>query len=129
MVGSQTPTATDGVDRVTYTSNTVGQNTNVTLDGVANDTDGLGSTQDNVGADIEYLYGGPEVDTFNGTSALQGVSFWTGAGNDNLIGSAFNDYFDGQAGTDTQNCGGGANDMYKVDGADPAPVNCETAVP
>jgi Ca2+-binding RTX toxin-like protein len=130
MRGSVTPTASDGVDRVTYTSNTAGQTTSVTLDGVANDTDGLGSTTDNVGADIEYVYGGPEVDTFNGTAALQGVSFWTGAGNDTLIGSAFNDYFDGQAGADSQNCGGGANDMYKVDGSDPAPnANCETAVP
>jgi len=129
MVGSQTPTATDGVDRVTYTSNTSGQTTSITLDGTANDTDGQGGT-DNVGADIEYLYGGPEVDTFNGTAALQGVSFWTGAGNDSLIGSTFNDYFDGQAGSDTQNCDGGANDMYKVDGADPTPnANCETAVP
>jgi len=130
MVGSLTPTASDGVDRVTYTSNTSAQTTSITLDGAPNDTDGLGSTSDNVGADIEYVYGGPEVDTFNGTAALQGVSFWTGAGNDNLIGSAFNDYFDGQAGADTQNCGGGANDMYKVDGADPTPnANCETAVP
>jgi len=129
MVGSQTPTATDGVDRVTYTSNTSGQTTSITLDGTANDTDGQGGT-DNVGADIEYLYGGPEVDTFNGTAALQGVSFWTGAGNDALIGSTFNDYFDGQGGADTQNCDGGANDMYKVDGADPTPnANCETAVP
>jgi Ca2+-binding RTX toxin-like protein len=130
MRGSLTPTSTDGVDRVTYTSNTSAQATSVTLDGTANDTDGLGATQDNVGRDIEYLYGGPEVDTFNGTSALQGVSFWTGAGNDTLIGSTFNDYFDGQAGADSQDCDGGANDMYKVDGADPAPnANCETAVP
>jgi Ca2+-binding RTX toxin-like protein len=129
MRGSLTPTATDGVDRVTYTSNTVGQNTSITLDGTANDTDGLGSTQDNVGRDIEYLYGGPEVDTFNGTSALQGVSFWTGAGNDTLIGSTFNDYFDGQAGADAQDCDGGANDMYKVDAADTSHTNCETAVP
>jgi Ca2+-binding RTX toxin-like protein len=129
MRGSLTPTATDGVDRVTYTSNTSGQTTSITLDGTQNDVDGQGFS-DNVGRDIEYLYGGPEVDTFNGTSALQGVSFWTGANNDSLIGSAFNDYFDGQAGADTQNCGGGANDMYKVDGSDPAPnVNCETAVP
>jgi Ca2+-binding RTX toxin-like protein len=129
MRGSLTPTASDGVDRVTYTANTSGQTTSITLDGAPNDTDGL-STTENVGADIEYVYGGPEVDTFNGTAALQGVSFWTGANNDTLIGSAFNDYFDGQAGADSQNCGGGTNDMYKVDGADPTPnANCETAVP
>jgi Ca2+-binding RTX toxin-like protein len=85
MRGALTPTASDGVDRVTYTSNTSGQTTSITLDGVQNDTDGQAGN-DNVVADIEYLYGGPEVDTFNGTSALQGVSFWTGAGNDNLIG-------------------------------------------
>jgi hypothetical protein len=140
MRGSLTPTASDGVDRVTYTSNTVGQNTNITLDGKDNDVDGLGNVKDNVGVDVEYVYGGPEADVFNacGTpavgncttgSALQGVSFWTGGGNDTLIGSNFNDYFDGQVGADTQDCKGGSNDMYKVDGADSAPVNCETAVP
>jgi Ca2+-binding RTX toxin-like protein len=141
MVGSQTPTATDGVDRVTYTSNTAAQPVTVSLDGNGNDSDGLGGTSDNVGRDIEYLYGGPEVDTFSacGTvgvapcsganGAFQGVSFWTGANNDSLVGSAFNDYFDGQGGADTQDCKGGANDMYKVDAADPAPTNCETAVP
>jgi len=129
MRGSLTPIATDGVDRVTYTSNTSGQTTSITLDGANGDVDGQGGS-DNVGRDIEYLYGGPEVDTFNGTSALQGVSFWTGLGNDTLIGSTFNDYFDGQGGADSQDCDGGANDMYKVDGADPAPnANCETAVP
>jgi hypothetical protein len=128
MRGSVTPTASDGVDRVTYTSNTAAQATNISLDGVANDSDGLGGT-DNVATDIEYLYGGPEVDVFNGLSALQGVSFWTGAGDDTLNGSNFDDYFDGQAGADTQDCKGGTNDMYLVDGADPAPVNCETPVP
>jgi Ca2+-binding RTX toxin-like protein len=141
MRGSLTPTATDGVDRVTYTSNTASQATSGPLAGVANDTDGLGSTTDNVGRDIEYLYGGPEVDVFNacgtpvsgtgcsgGNSALQGVSFWTGANNDTLYGSNFNDLFDGQAGNDLQDCKGDTGDMYKVDGADsPAPVNCETA--
>jgi Ca2+-binding RTX toxin-like protein len=140
MRGSLTPIATDGVDRVTYTSNTAAQTTNISLDGVANDVDGQGNN-DNVARDIEYLYGGPEVDTFNAcgtpvvapctlsTPALQAVSFWTGAGNDTLIGSDFNDYFDGQGGADTQDCKGGTGDMYKVDAADPAAVNCETAVP
>jgi Ca2+-binding RTX toxin-like protein len=140
MKGSLTPTAYDGVDRVTYTSNTVGQDTNITLDGKNNDGDGLGNTKDNVDVDIEYVYGGPEADTFNACgapfvgncfngAALQGVSFWSGGGADTLIGSDFDDYFDGQAGADSQDCKGGANDTYKVDGADPAPVNCETPVP
>jgi Ca2+-binding RTX toxin-like protein len=124
MRGSLTPIATDGVDRVTYTANTAAQPTTISLDGVANDSDGQGGT-DNVGRDIEYLYGGPEVDSFDALSALQGVSFWTGAGDDILNGSNFDDYFDGQAGSDTQDCRGGT-DTYKIDGADPAPVNCET---
>jgi len=123
MRGSLTPIATDGVDRVTYTANTAAQPTTISLDGVANDSDGQGGT-DNVSTDIEYLYGGPEVDSFDALSALQGVSFWTGAGDDTLNGSNFDDYFDGQAGSDTQNCRGGT-DTYKIDGADPAPVNCE----
>jgi Ca2+-binding RTX toxin-like protein len=123
MRGSLTPIATDGVDRVTYTANTAAQPTTISLDGVANDADGQGGT-DNVSTDIEYLYGGPEVDSFDALGALQGVSFWTGAGDDTLNGSNFDDYFDGQAGSDTQNCRGGT-DTYKIDGADPAPVNCE----
>jgi Ca2+-binding RTX toxin-like protein len=126
MTGSTTPTDSDGVDRVTYTSNTVGQNTSITLDGTANDTDGLGATQDNVGRDIEYVYGGPEVDTFNATSAFQGVSLFGGAGNDTLTGSTFNDSLDGQAGSDTLDCDGGGGDMYKVDGSDASVTNCET---
>ena len=70
-------------------------------------------------------------DTFSasGVDHLGTVTFNGGDGNDTLNGSNFDDYFDGQAGSDTQDCKGGTNDMYKLDGADPAPVNCETAVP
>jgi Ca2+-binding RTX toxin-like protein len=141
MRGSVTPTATDGVDRVTYTSNTASQAITVSLDGQANDTDGVGGSGDNVERDIEYVYAGPANDTISacGTpvtspcsgsnSALQGISFWGGAGTDTLIGSNFNDFLDGQAGVDVRDCKGGANDMYKVDAADPPPLNCETPVP
>jgi Ca2+-binding RTX toxin-like protein len=125
MLGSATPTDSDGTDRVVYTApNGPSTGTVVTLDGTANDTDGQGGT-DNVGTDIEYLYGGAQVDSFGASGALQGVALRGGAGNDFLTGSPFNDFLSGEAGADTLDCAGGGTDIYQTDGVDLSITNCE----
>ena len=94
-----------GTDAVTYTSNAAGQPIDVSLDGAPGDDDGQGGS-DNVAANIESVYGGAGDDTIDASAASQGVSLWGRAGNDTLLGSAFNDFLRGEAGADELNCGG-----------------------
>lgn len=114
-----------GTDSATYTTNTAAQGINVTLDGVANDNDGVGGT-DNIASDIETVYGGAGPDRIDATGAGSGASLLGLAGNDTLIGSPFNDAVRGQQGADSMNCAGGTNDIYDVDPADTSVTNCET---
>ncbi len=113
-----------GTDTVTYTSNTSSQPISVTLDNTANDSDGLGGT-DNIKSDNEVIYGGNGDDSINATGAGSGVALWGRPGADNLLGSPFNDILRGEAGADTLNCAGGTNDMYVVDPLDVSVTNCE----
>lgn len=115
-----------GTDQVTYTANTAGQPIDVTLNGLADDDDGQGGTDD-IADDIEYVYGGAGDDTIDASAATQGVSLWGRAGDDTLIGSGFNDFLRGELGADTLDCGGDTNDMYVFDPADLSVTNCETA--
>lgn len=115
----------DGSDSVTYTTNTAAQPISVTLDGNANDSDGNSGTDD-IGNDVENVYGGAAADTIDATAAIQGVALYGRAGDDILTGSTFNDFLRGELGADTLDCGDGANDMFDNDPADTSVTNCET---
>ncbi len=82
-----------GTDNVLYTDSTVG--VSVTMDGVAND--GARGEADNVGGDIENLYGGSSADT--------------------LVANAGNNTFYGNGGADTMD-GKGGRDTFFIQGAD-----------
>lgn len=121
-----------GIDRVSYTGNSAGQVVAITLDGIANDSDGNGAaTAENVRADVEYLFGTPGADSFNASAnGAVAVALWGRGGDDTLTGSSLDDFIDGQAGADTVDCGGGSNDLFYSDlgqpGGDSALTNCET---
>lgn len=69
----------------------------VTLDGIANDGAGAGSTA-NVHADVEVVLGGPGRTPSAGAPGAQSIS--GGAGNDTLAGGADADQLSGDAGAD-----------------------------
>ena len=95
-----------GSDTVSYTANSASQPIDLTLNGAADDNDGTAGTDD-IGVDVESVYGGAGNDTIDASLAAQGVSLWGRAGDDTLIGSAFNDFLRGEAGADTWNAATG----------------------
>ncbi len=93
---------------------------NVSLDGVANDGDGFGGT-DNVGGDIESVEGTGGADTLIAGSGA--VVFDGSSGNDVLTGGAGPDRLFGSSGEDTIR-GGGGNDLL-IDGYQDSPYRIE----
>ncbi len=114
-----------GSDKVTYTSNTAEQPIDVSLNGKPDDKDGLGGNDD-IGTDVELVFGGAGDDVIDASSAEAGVSLAGRAGDDTLIGSPFDDYLRGELGADSLDCGEGKNDMYDEDREDREVRNCET---
>jgi glucose/arabinose dehydrogenase len=116
-----------GLDTVTYGTpySSFAAGISVDLDDNADDNDGFGNTTENLFGDIERVIGSPLADTINASAADQGVQLFGRALNDTLTGSSFGDHLDGEAGSDTLNCGLGT-DSYRHDGSGPAPVGCET---
>jgi hypothetical protein len=117
--GNDTFNGGGGTDTVTYTHNTGTQGISVDLDGVLDDNDGIGGT-DNVQPDIERVTGGAGADTINADfAAVTAGVFLSGlAGDDTLTGSDLNDRIDGGANAtavpgDTIDCQGGTNDKVK----------------
>jgi Ca2+-binding RTX toxin-like protein len=101
----------DGIDRVTYTHYDASQPVTVTVDDVADD--GAAGEADNVGTDVEYVYGTPGDDHLSAAPGhALGISFWGYAGNDTLIGTEQSDYLFGGPGTDTLD-GRGGNDILR----------------
>jgi Ca2+-binding RTX toxin-like protein len=128
--GADVMSGLGGIDTVTYGSGTAG--VTVDIDGVSDDgnsADGPAGTRDNVAADVENVIGGTGADTLTGSAANNRLS--GGLGADALMGLTGNDnLFANDGAADTQiDCDGGANDIAHVDGADPAPVGCETIGP
>jgi Ca2+-binding RTX toxin-like protein len=100
-----------GIDRVTYTHYDASQPVTVTVDDVADD--GAAGESDNVGTDIEYVYGTPGDDHLSAAPTHElGISFWGFAGNDTLIGTEQSDYLFGGPGTDALDARGG-NDIVR----------------
>ena len=91
-----------GSDTVSYGLRTAA--VTVTIDGTANDGQS-GSNTENVGIDIEKVYGGQGADTITGSSNADELH--GGAGDDTLNGGAGDDTLVGDAGTDTLNGGAG----------------------
>lgn len=142
--GNHTFNGGDGIDRVTYTHYTAANPVEVTIDGVADD--GAAGENDNVGTDIEYVYGTPGDDRLEAPATHPtGVGLWGYAGNDTLLGGAGNDHLwgmegddtlDGRgghdiirggAGTDSVTCGDG-DDQYEVDPLDAIAADCELPI-
>lgn len=99
---------------------------NISLDGVGNDTDGQGGT-DNV-FEVEDIEGTDGNDTL--TAATQGVSFSGDDGDDTLTGSPEGDSLGGQAGNDAlrglagddELSDGDFDDAYRLSADPPRPV-------
>lgn len=89
---SDTLVGGNGADTADYSGRT--SSVTVSLDGVANDTDG-----DNVAADIETILGGTGNDTLTGTSNADTIK--GGAGRDYITGSGGADVLYGDDGADT----------------------------
>lgn len=95
-----------GADSVTYADKTAA--VTVTLDGAANDGE-LGE-MDNVGTEIDNVFGGTGNDTLTGSAAgnfLNGL-----AGNDTLSGGDGDDTFVGGVGADVFNGGAGIDAVF-----------------
>ena len=117
----------DDVDTISYSSRSTGQS--ISQDGVAND--GQGDEEDNVGDDIEWIYGSAGADVISGSPFANKI--WGGggddairggdgvdivygeAGNDEIWGDAGNDVLDGGALADRLH-GGSGNDL--INGGD-----------
>ncbi len=84
----------------------------ISLDDVANDSDGAGAT-DNVGADIEYLYGGDGNDVL--AAGPNPAELSGGAGDDTLSGSPQHDRLDGNDGNDAIFGNGGPDTLLDGD--------------
>ncbi len=99
---------------------------NVSLDGVANDADGHGGT-DNVGADIEWVEGGTGNDVLSAGAGA--VRLTGGPGDDVITGSPGPDLLRGQAGSDQLNGLGGDDELRDGDVALPARLDTDPAPP
>jgi Ca2+-binding RTX toxin-like protein len=84
----------DGIDTISYSARVTGQS--ISQDGVAND--GQGGEADNVGDDIEYLYGSAGNDVISGSPFANKI--WGGAGADSIRGGDARDIIYGEAGND-----------------------------
>lgn len=95
--GKDTITGGGGVDLVSYTDYTGGGTVLVQLDGIAND--GPPGESDNIGADVENLFGSPGNDIMSGSAANNVLSGF--GGNDLLVGGGGNDTLSGGPGEDS----------------------------
>jgi Ca2+-binding RTX toxin-like protein len=93
--GSDTIRGGAGLDDVSYADRTAP--VSVTLDGIANDGE-LGE-RDDIGSDVEQIFGGQAGDTLVGDNGAQLLS--GGAGDDTLDGGGGPDTMDGGDGIDT----------------------------
>jgi Ca2+-binding RTX toxin-like protein len=124
--GDHTFNGGKGTDRVSYTHYPASTPVTVTLDGDAND--GAASEDDNVGTDVEYVYGTPGDDHIGAPADHEtGVSFWGYGGDDTLLGGAASDALygmdgddelDGRGGNDILRGGAGADGLTCGDGFD-----------
>lgn len=97
-----------GTDLVDYSANKRTNPISVSIDGVANDDDGLGGVDD-IRTDVEAVTGGQGNDTIVGSAGnnrLRGM-----AGNDSLSGGDGDDSFEGGKGNDTIEGGSGVDTM------------------
>jgi Ca2+-binding RTX toxin-like protein len=85
---------------------------NVSLDGVAND--GRSGENDNVGADVESVYGSAANDALTAGSGSTAVTLYGALGDDTVSSSPSDDSLDGGGGADTIT--GGDGDDYIGDG-------------
>lgn len=116
-LGTRVPGALEAPDAFFQTNNyadsiqyTSAVPISVSLDGVAND--GAAGELDNVGTDVEYVYGGNAGNTL--VAGPHRVAFYGGDGNDQLIGGPGPDSLIGGGGSDTLL--GGDGDDSLVDG-------------
>ena len=110
--GADTYRGGGGQDIADYSARTAP--VSVSLDGGAND--GEAGEKDNVGTDVDIVFGGAANDTLTGhggTNLLYG-----GQGDDTLSGNGGNDFLSGQAGDDTLNGGSGNDTLDGGAGAD-----------
>lgn len=77
----------------------------------------IGVSLDLVACSIEQAYGGTGNDTLIGTGSLVGLALNGRDGNDQLVGSAFNDTLTGGSGTDRL-VGNDGDDVFYIDAAD-----------
>lgn len=107
-------TGAAGFDTVTYGFPFTGIGAiSITLDNIANDTDGYGATTENVHSDIERVIGTGNNDTLNATGAFQAVQLFGRLGDDTLTDGPGDDLLDGEGGTDTANCINAGNDTHR----------------
>lgn len=111
--GADTFIGGEGRDRVDYYYEK--RNVNISLDGVAND--GVGkSERDNVGADVENLYGGQGHDVITGSGERNFIR--AGAGDDTIYGNGNHDTIYGEAGDDSIRGGPGRDQIFAGPGND-----------
>lgn len=129
--GTDTFSGGAGDDTAFYDERTA--SVTVTLDGVPDD--GVAGEGDNVGADVETVYGGSGADTLVAGANPDGARIIGGAGNDGITGGPQEDRLEGGDGDDvidsrdgrfdSVDCGAG-NDVVLADLDDTA-ENCEQA--
>ncbi|HEX8103525.1 MAG TPA: calcium-binding protein [Solirubrobacteraceae bacterium] len=102
----------EDLDSASYAERSDTQNTNVSLDGAAND--GGPGENDNV-YNVETLYGGAGADVFTGSSAAE--TFFGGANTDTLHGGGGDDHLDGEGDLDTLYGEAGNDSLRSMDGA------------
>jgi Ca2+-binding RTX toxin-like protein len=106
----------DDTDTVTYAVRTNGLN--ISLDGVANDGEGVET--DNLAADVENVTGGSGNDTIDADASNIAHVFLGNNGNDTLIGATSTDTLNGGAGDDTLRGEAGADTLVGGLGIDTA---------
>lgn len=106
-----------GADLADYSYVTTGTNDlNLSLDGVANDTNSVTGETDNLDTSIEHITGGAGDDTLVGSSA--GNMLIGGTGNDSIAGSSGNDTMTGGDGADTLSGSSGSDSLDGGVGSD-----------
>jgi Ca2+-binding RTX toxin-like protein len=119
--GNDVLTGGSGMDTVHYQTRTAP--VRVSNDGAAND--GQYGEDDNIGTDVENLWGGQSDDTIHGNDQanwLYGLGGW-----DYLRGHGGNDLIDGGDGNDSLDGGPGADDLTGANGTDTVDYGSRTA--
>ncbi|MGD9694357.1 MAG: calcium-binding protein [Thermoleophilia bacterium] len=114
----------EGVDTMSYATRTAPLQ--LSADGVADD--GEAGEGDEIGSDVETIYGGSGPDVMRAADSPRSTLIGS-SGDDTLIGSRFDDILLGDDGADTIDGGVGADQVFGGDGDDRLLANDAPATP